>query len=79
MDNTVVVEENKPFILIPEDLLLSWIEKYSQEQINTNTEILSRVRAYQRVQDEGILLYQEEIIISEENPEQEKFKQWITP
>lgn len=79
MDHTVVFEEHKKFLIIPEDYLLDWIQSFSQKEIDTKDSILYTVRTLQQIHEDALLVMSDEIVLNEENPEQEKFKQWISP
>lgn len=78
MDHTVKFEKHKRFLVIPEDYLLDWIQSYSQQQIDKKESALYTVKTLQAIHEESILVIEDEIVLNEDNPEQEKFKQWLS-
>ena len=78
MDHTVEFEEHKRFLVIPEDYLLEWIQSFSQDQIDKKESALYTVRTLQIIYEESLLVIEDEIVLNEDNPEQEKFKQWLS-
>lgn len=78
MDHTVEFEEHKRFLVIPEDFIIEWIQSYSQQQIDRSTSALYTVRTLQIIYEESLLVIEDEIVLNEDNPEQEKFKQWLS-
>lgn len=78
MDHTVEFEEHKRFLVIPEDYLLEWIQSFSQDQIDKKESALYTVRTLQAIHEDSLLVISDEIVLNEENPEQEKFKQWLS-
>lgn len=79
MDHSVVFEESKKFLVIPEEYLLNWIQSFSQQDINTKDSALYTVRTLQTIHEDSLLIMENELVLNEDNPEQEKFKQWIEP
>lgn len=79
MDNTVMNEEYKKFLVIPEDYLLNWVQSFSQKEIDTKDSALYTVRTLLQIHEDALLVMEDEIVLNEENPEQEKLKQWMTP
>jgi uncharacterized membrane protein len=77
MDHTLKYEEHKRFLVIPEEYLLEWVYSYSQEQIDKKESVLYTVRTLQAIHEDSLLVIDDEIVLSEENPGQEKFKQWL--
>lgn len=79
MDHTVEFKEHKRFLVIPEDFIIEWIQSFSQDQIDKKESALYTVRTLQTIHEDSLLVIGDEIVLNEENPEQEKFKQWTTP
>lgn len=77
MDHTVEFEEHKKFLVIPEDYLLNWIQSFSQKEIDKKDSALYTVRTFQAIHNDALLVMSDEIVLNEENPEQNKFKQWL--
>lgn len=77
MDHAIIFEESKRFLVIPEEYLLNWIQSFSQKEIDTKDSVLYTVRTLQQIHEDALLVMEDEILLNEENPEQNKFKQWI--
>ena len=77
MGHTVKFKKHKKFLVIPENYLLEWMQFFTQEQIDSKDSALYTVRTFQAIHNDALLVMSDEIVLNEENPEQNKFKQWL--
>ena len=78
MGHTVKFKKHKKFLVIPENYLLEWMQYFTQEQIDSKDSALYTVRTLQAIHNDALLVMSDEIVLNEENPEQNKFKQWLS-